>query len=431
MANPEHMVFAKSGVNAIARWREMNHVIPSAPSRHTLNYRLEDRTTSEVFEPEFVYGRPKLDLTGAILTRAKLAGVDLAYDELSGIDLTNSNLRFAELQGANLVSAHLSRSNLSNADLSSANMSRCTLTRSNLSRSTLRWADLAGADLSSADLSFANLEGTNLSNADLSFANLTGASLNGAILRGSTLSSTCLMQADLSGADLRGATFNNVDIESATFIEAVFGMSTFVNCDLRMAIALEYARHSGPSTIGLDTLAKSGGHIPRKFLVDAGVAAPLIDAQVKIADVDRIFPTVLIIGSVGDGELAGRIRDCLLAAQIPCWCIEADDETRLQSHEIILDHSVFFDCLVLLGTQASLESPQTRRYMSQLAGGKGSNSGNNITTLAASDLFDLIGDELCALLKQSVVVDFRRWEDDRLFEAAGASLVGVLSKAGS
>ena len=165
--------------------------------------------------------------------------------------------------------------------------------------------------------------------------------------------------------------------------------------------------------------------------MDAGVAAPLIDAQVKIADVDRIFPTVLIIGSVGDGELAGRIRDCLLAAQIPCWCIEADDETRLQSHEIILDHSVFFDCLVLLGTQASLESPQTRRYMSQLAGGKGSNSGNNITTLAASDLFDLIGDELCALLKQSVVVDFRRWEDDRLFEAAGASLVGVLSKAGS
>ena len=95
--------------------------------------------------------------------------------------------------------------------------------------------------------------------------------------------------------------------------------------------------------------------------MDAGVAAPLIDAQVKIADVERIFPTVLIIGSVGDGELAGRIRDCLMAAQIPCWCIEADDETRLQSHEIILDHSVFFDCLVLLGTQASLESPQTRR----------------------------------------------------------------------
>ena len=109
---------------------------------------------------------------------------------------------------------------------------------------------------------------------------------------------------------------------------------------------MEFARHAGPSTIGLDTLAKSGGRIPRKFLVDAGVAAPLIDAQDKIANVDRKFPTVLTIGSVGDGEFAGRIRDCLLAAQIPCWGIEADDETRLQSHEIILDHSVYFDCLV-------------------------------------------------------------------------------------
>ncbi|HIM36505.1 MAG TPA: hypothetical protein EYM38_00560 [Dehalococcoidia bacterium] len=165
--------------------------------------------------------------------------------------------------------------------------------------------------------------------------------------------------------------------------------------------------------------------------MDAGVAAPLIDAQDKLADVDRKFPTVLTVGSMGDGEFAGRIRDCLLAAQIPCWSIEADDETRLQSHEIILDHSVYFDCLVLLGTQASLESPQTRRYMSQLAGGKGSRSGKNITTLAACDLFDLRGDELCAVLKQSVVVDFQGWENAGVFEAAGASLVSVLSRPGS
>ena len=118
MADPEHVALARSGANAIARWRELNYVIPNTAARHTLNYQLGDRSTSEVFEPEFVYGRPKLDLSGAFLSGAKLAGADLAYDELNGVDLTSSNLRLAELQGANLHSAHLSRSNLAHAPAS-------------------------------------------------------------------------------------------------------------------------------------------------------------------------------------------------------------------------------------------------------------------------------------------------------------------------
>ena len=81
MANPEHVALAKSGANAIARWRELNHVIPNVGITHTLNYRLEDRSTSEVFNPEFVYGRPKLDLSGAFLSRAKLAGISRSFRE--------------------------------------------------------------------------------------------------------------------------------------------------------------------------------------------------------------------------------------------------------------------------------------------------------------------------------------------------------------
>jgi uncharacterized protein YjbI with pentapeptide repeats len=427
LANPEHVALVKAGVNEIARWREMNHVIPNTPARHTLNYRLEDRTTSEVFAPEFVYGRPKLDLTGAILTRAKLARADLAFDELNGVDLTNSNLRLADLQGASLQSAHLSRSNLTRAVLTRANLSRCVLTRSNLSWSTLGWAELVGADLSYSDLSSANLEGANLANADLTGANLTSASLNGANLRGSILSSTCLKQADLTGADLRGATFNRADFESASFYEAILGISAFINCDLSIAIALEFARHTGPSTIALDTIAKSGGRIPRKFLVDAGVAAPLLDVQDHLNGINRAFPSVLMIGSKGDEELSARLRNSLQAQQIHCWSIEADDEAGLQSGEIILDHTDRFDRLVLLCTAASLESPQTRRYMSELAGSRSPLSHRSVTTLAADTLFDQRGDELCALLKQGLVVDFVGWEDTAIFETAVASLARILS----
>jgi len=431
LADPEHVMLAKSGVNAIARWREVNHVIPATPTHSTLNNQLGDRAASETFELELVYGRPKLDLSGAFLSRAKLGGADLAFDELNGVDLTSSNLRLAELQGANLHSAHLSRSNLSHAILTRANMVRCVLTRSNLSRSTLRAADLTGADLSSADLSFANLEGANLSRTDLSSADLTGADLTGANLRGALLSSTILKQADLTGADLREASFIKADLESATFYESVFGISTFVNCDLSMSLFLEFARHTGPSTIGLDTLAKSGGRIPRKFLEDAGVAAPLMEAQDSMTGVSRAFPSVLTIGSMEDGNLAGRLRDCLRAAQIPCWSIAADDESALQTGETILAHTIYFDKLVLLCTEPSLQSPQTRRYMSELAGGKGPESRRDITSLAADTLFDARDDGLCALLKQGTVIDFRGWEENRVFETAVASLINVLSGSGS
>ena len=68
--------------------------------------------------------------------------------------------------------------------------------------------------------------------------------------------------------------------------------------------------------------------------------------------------------------------------------------------------------------------------MSELAGGKGQESGRNIISLAADVLFDHSQDVLCVQLKQGTVVDFRDWEDDGVFEQALASLITVLSGTG-
>ena len=108
-----------------------------------------------------------------------------------------------------------------------------------------------------------------------------------------------------------------------------------------------------------------------------------------------------------------------------------DDESALQSGAAILANTVYFDKLVLLCTASSLESPQTRRYMSELAGGKGSEPGPNITSLAADILFDHSKDGLCVQLKQGSVVDFRGWEDDGVFKHGLDSLITILSGAGS
>ena len=428
MADSEHIAVARSGASSISRWRELNYMIPNDKlTLYTLNYRLGDRSAGETFEPEFIYGRAKLDLSGAFLSGAKLARADLAHDNLSRVDLTGCNLRQADLEGTNLQSAHLSRSNLSHTVLTRANMIGCSLIRSDLSSSILQSADLRGADLSYSNLRYANLEDANLSETNLSFADLSWAILSRANLRGANLTGASLKLSDLTGADLRGAVITKAELESAIFLNTVLGITKFINCDLSQVIGLDSARHAGPSVIGLDTLAKSGGAIPKVFLQNAGVADPLIAAQDALNGLRRAYPSVLIIGSAGDSEFAAQLRSALAAYQIPCWTIAADDEAAVHSGAILLDHTIYYDRLVLLCTAQSLESAQASQYLAELAGRQRLESDQTMIALATDSLFFDRDDRLCNTLKEGTVLDFRGWEDARLFEEALTSLVGVLS----
>ena len=146
MADPEHVSLARSGPNAISRWREATWRRPNTEKpRFSLGYRLEDRSAGETFTPDYVYGRPSLDLSGAMLNTVKLPGADLSHDDLSGADLTQSDLRQADLSGASLQGAHLWRSNLSRANFNEANRADCTLCRTNMSNSVLKAAALKEA----------------------------------------------------------------------------------------------------------------------------------------------------------------------------------------------------------------------------------------------------------------------------------------------
>jgi uncharacterized protein YjbI with pentapeptide repeats len=392
-----------------------------------LSYQLGDRSTSENFEPEFVWGRARLDLSGAFLSRANLAGADLAYDDLRGTDLTGCNLRQAQLTGANLSSAHLSRSNLTRATLTKAIMAGCSLVRSDLSSSALEKADLTRADLSFSNLGYGNLEGADLSGSNLSFADLSWAILRNVNLKGANLTAASLRMADLTGADLRDAYFFRSDVESTIFQDAVLGITRLINCDLSRAIALEMTRHTAPSTIGLDTFTRSGGGIPQVFLENAGVAAPMVAAQASLRGLARSYPSVLIIGSTGDSALAGQLRSGLLTHQIPCWNIAADDEVASNSGVVVLAHSIYYDRLVLLCTAKSLENSQTSQYFSELAGSRRSGSHQTITVLATDGVFYERRDRLCTILKEGTVLDFRGWEDAGTYHQALTVLVGALS----
>ena len=333
----------------------------------------------------------------------------------------------SDLSGANLTGAHLFRANLTRATLTGAQLVGCSLGRANLSGATLSQAQLKGADLSYSDLSYADLEGADLSGADLTSADLSWANLTGTDLRGASLTASLLEMANLTDSDLRGATLVKPGLESTVLMRARAGGTLFANCDLRSAIGLDTVLHVAPSTIALDTLARSGGRIPRAFLQGAGVAEPLMAAQDVMTGERRAFPTVLLIGSLEDAELADILRQALASRDIPSWALYADDEDALHSGEASLDHVVYYDRLALLCTNAALENPLTSRYFAELVRSTGRGKATQLTSLAFGGLFYERQDRLCNGLRKGDALDFREWDSSEGRERAVESLVRLLS----
>jgi hypothetical protein len=171
------------------------------------------------------------------------------------------SLRGANLHGANLIGADLRKADLRKADLSGAFLIRADFSGADLSGADLIEADVIEADVIEADVIEADLGGANLRMANLHGANLRGADLRRAFLSDADLSDADLSDADLSGANLRGA----------DLFEVYCGGTGFSNLDLSVVRSLEGVRHRSPSSIGIDTLSRSRGSIPARFLRGCGL----------------------------------------------------------------------------------------------------------------------------------------------------------------
>jgi len=142
--------------------------------------------------------RLSLDLRGAYLAEAFLAGFDLIGARLEGATLKGARLEGAFLRGAKLDGADLSLARLEGADLTAA-----SVIGANLGRARLEEAELRRADLESASLRLARLDGANLWGARLENADLTRARLDMANLWGIKMNRVVVQHTSIIGATLR------------------------------------------------------------------------------------------------------------------------------------------------------------------------------------------------------------------------------------
>ncbi len=320
MANPEHLTILKSGV---AKWNE---------------WKAANRDLTPDLDDADLQGS---DLRGANLVGASLARAKLGHANLRNADLFRARLAGADLVEANLITADLSYSDLADTTFITAKMDGTNLRGARLVRATLRqvslgpthriWAE-AGDRTLFAENRAADLTLSDLTEADLSEAYLTDANLSGAKLDATTFG----RGGKSAGAHLGGTILNNVDLSRAEDLEII--------------------DHSGPSTVGVDTLYKSKGRIPEVFLRGCGVPEEVIALARSIGRNPIEFYSCFISYAHEDKLFARRLHDALQGRGVRCWL---DEKQMLPGDDIYeqVDRGIrLWDKVLLCCSRQSLTS---------------------------------------------------------------------------
>ena len=387
MADIELVQIVKRGRDAVAEWREAN------PNR-------------------------LMDLNAGYMSHARMPMVDLRGADMRNADFMGAMIRRGDLSGSYLNDAHFYR-----ADLREANLSRSLAPGANLRGADLRGANLTGINMDRATLSEANLAGANLTNANLDRANLdranlTGANLTGASFNGANLSRTNLSGATLSQADFYEAVLNDTGADQADFHDCIIGYTVFQNCALNTAIGLESIRHDAPSTIGLDTLLRSGGALPESFFVGSGLPAYVAGFQDTV--VANTISTLEVHISCANSDIAfGRqLEQNLRAHGIRSWVFAEGfrgnplvDRRATSGEEEIERWVRHYDRLIVVCTAAGINSETVRNDITA-AQASGKTSDRWTMFLVNADGIMAAGRNRSARLMA---------EDNRVFDLTGQS----------
>src|SRR5579864_1172636 len=198
-----------------------------------------------------------------------------------------------------------------------------------LTEAELEGLNLEGAMLMSTDLRWTrlkdtNLKGSSLGGADLSFADLSGANLEGANLEGANLIGTNLSYANLRGANLVFTKFVDSILIGADLSCSELAFTVFGDVDLSQTKGLGSVHHEMPSTVGLDTIYRSGGKISAAFLRGVGAPEDFIQYMKSPKWKDTQYHPCFISHSSKDEAFAAMLCRGLKVKGIRCWYFPKD-----------------------------------------------------------------------------------------------------------
>jgi hypothetical protein len=183
--------------------------------------------------------------------------------------------------------------------------------------------------------------------------------------------------------------------------------------DLSNAKELETVQHNGPSTIGIDTIYRSQGKIPKVFLRRAGVPEPfIVQMEALVAAMEPIqFYSCFISHSSKDQGFAERLYADLQIKGVRCWFAPEDmkigDKIRAKIDAAIRVH----DKVLLVLTENSVKSSWVEKEVETAF----EKEGKERTVLFPIRLDDAVmetGEAWAADIRRTRHIgDFREWKD--------------------
>jgi len=244
---------------------------------------------------------------------------------------------------------------LSNAQLQDIDLGGSSFLYVNLSKCLLQGADLTNANLVGADLQFSDLTGARLWGCHLYQADLSDSLLVRSSLAYSTLTWTNLSRANLRESILVGTVFAGSVMKETIVTKCIFQRTILADVDISSVVGLESVVHSGPSSISLDTIAKSNGQIPREFLRDSGLSEPFVNVLPSLLTNPAKTTECVIRFVRGDSLFARRLEADLEKRNIKVW--RDIQSNRLSEYQLWpMDSNNGVPSIIVL-SKNSLESP--------------------------------------------------------------------------
>jgi len=328
----------------------------------------------------------------------------------------------------------------------------------------LRGTDLRGADFwrvvfsdgvfTGGDLRSVMLRWARFHRCDLSGASLVDAVLDHTVFRDRVLlcdadfSKTSVSNVQFQNCDLRRAnfrqtsfsssSFEDCDISDATFEGAKFYYTQFIGIDLSSALGLADTKHSGPSSLDIETLRLSRGRLPHTFAKGCGLTDTEI-ATTQLWDPDLTQETltdllyaidrargsqpiqrhaVFISYSHADAEFVDRLQEALDAAGIRHW---RDVHNMLAGRiEEQIDKALHLNQIaIIVLSKASMNSDWVQWEVSRARERERATTRNVLCPVAIDDAWttsDWPGPLRQQLLKY-YILDFSDWRVPQQFQA--------------
>jgi uncharacterized protein YjbI with pentapeptide repeats len=316
---------------------------------------------------------------------------------------------------------------LGGADLSEAKLWRANLSGTDLFGAKLLWADLAGADCRGGDLRRAHLN----------YAHLDVVNFTEADLRDAELIETSLFQTDFSKAKLKGSNFSGSGMFDAIFADT----------DLNGVLGLESVYHKGPSSIGIDVIARSKGKLPDKFLRGCGLSdweieeTKLYNPDLGNEEIDKILYRIhdlrasqalqisplFISYSHADSKFVDKVGDCLAEKGVRYW--RDIHEMKAGRIETQIDRGIRQNPTVLLVISESSLSSDWVEHEVRTARALEKDMGRDVLCPVALDDSWKSSPWPKRLMEQIMeynILDFSAWQDEGKFDEMFRRLIDGL-----